>query len=131
MGEGKKEVVLTAYHKDDAEETTLLKLLRGVHIANVVGMEVLRPAYEADNDDGGGGGEGEERVYFAKPMLGVRKSEIVEFMVEKGLEWREDESNGSDKYLRNRVRNEVSSRRGGADICVEAVEWRFGVDVVV
>lgn len=79
-------VVLTAHHKDDAEEKMLLKLLRGVHLANVVGMEVLRPAYEAEHDDGIGGGEREERMYFAKMILGMRKSEIMEFMVERGLE---------------------------------------------
>ena len=118
LGGGKRKgVVLTAHHKDDVEEMALLKLLWGVHLANVVGMEVLRPAYEAE-DEGRGGGKG-ERVYFVKPMLLIRKSEIMEFMAERGLEWREDTSNESDKHVRNRVREE-------ARIYVGAVERRFG-----
>ena len=58
------------------------------------------------------------KLYFAKPMLGVWKSEIQRFMVGRGLEWREDASNASDKYMRNRVRNEVSRTVYGVVWCV-------------
>ena len=91
----KQGLIFTAHHKDDSEETMLLKLLRGVHITNISGMKILRRASE------------ESDIYFAKPMLNVRKCEINDFLTSRNLEWREDESNASDKYLRNRVRNEL------------------------
>ena len=91
----KQGLIFTAHHKDDSEETMLLKLLRGVHITNISGMEILQRASE------------ESDIYFAKPMLNVRKCEINDFLTSRNLEWREDESNASDKYLRNRVRNEL------------------------
>jgi len=88
-------LICTAHHKDDSEETMLLKLLRGVHITNMSGMEILQRASQ------------ESEIYFAKPMLHIRKKEISDFLRRKKLQWREDESNTSGKYLRNRVRNEL------------------------
>jgi len=91
----KQGLIFTAHHKDDSEETMLLKILRGVHITNISGMKILQRASE------------ESDIYFAKPMLNVRKCEIIDFLTSRNLQWREDESNASDKYLRNRVRNEL------------------------
>ena len=45
--------------------------------------------------------------YFTKPMLNLRKKDIVEYLVSNSLEWREDESNSSSKYKRNKIRNEL------------------------
>lgn len=41
---------------------------------------------------------------FFRPMLSLRKSELVEYLTCQGLDWREDASNLSRKYQRNRVR---------------------------
>ena len=89
-------VILTAHHRDDCDETILLKLLRGAHITNLSGMDTVQRNITAD--DG---------VVFAKPMLGVTKVDIENFLSSEGLTWREDSSNASGKYLRNRVRNEL------------------------
>ena len=86
----RRALLLTAHHKDDSEETLLLKLLRGVHITNLSG---LLPVTE----DG----------IWARPMIHVRKHDIVRYLKEHGWDWREDDSNKSSKYLRNRVRNEL------------------------
>jgi len=88
-------LIFTAHHKDDWEETMLLKLMRGVHITNMSGMEILQRTSQ------------ETQIYFAKPMLNLRKREMSDFLTSQKLQWREDESNASDKYLRNRVRNEL------------------------
>jgi len=45
--------------------------------------------------------------YFAKPMLNVRKMHVREYLTSNSLQWREDESNSSSKYKRNKVRNEL------------------------
>lgn len=88
-------LLVTAHHKDDSTETLLLKLLRGVHITNLVGMEsVVEP------------GDMPQAIW-ARPLLSVTKAKIQDFLTEQSLEWREDSSNAQNKYKRNRVRNEV------------------------
>lgn len=87
-------VVLTAHHKDDSEETMLLKLLRGVHLTNIAGQSVM-----TESDETG--------ITWARPLIDIRKHELQTYLSGKGLAWREDSSNRSSKYLRNRVRNEL------------------------
>ena len=89
-------VILTAHQKDDVEETILLKMLRGVHITNLTGMESL---YQSNGDHGAG-----RQIFFGKPLLDFRKDEIFQFLESKNLSWREDTSNATDKYKRNKVR---------------------------
>jgi len=108
-------VILTAHHRDDCDETILLKLLRGAHISNLSGMDTVQRSATAD--DG---------VVFAKPMLGVSKVDIEHFLTSQRLTWREDSSNASNKYLRNRVRNELlpllTDLVGGEDILHKRLE---------
>ena len=94
--------ILTAHHRDDAEETVLLKLLRGAHITNLSGMEERSEGFElnAPNNNHTIG-------YFAKPLLGVRKGDILDYLTRHGYAWREDESNSKNKYKRNMVRNQL------------------------
>lgn len=92
--------ILTAHHRDDSEETILLKLLRGAHLTNLSGMEDRSDAFEMNN--------GEQSIgYFSKPLLGVRKKDIVHYLKTNGFQWREDESNSENKYKRNKVRNQL------------------------
>jgi len=96
--------ILTAHHGDDSDETILLKLLRGSHLSNLRGIEArsekfglathLSPSTSCVG-------------YFAKPMLQLRKNDITKFLESNALEWREDESNATNKYKRNKVRNEL------------------------
>lgn len=85
-------LVLTAHHRDDSYESQLLKLLRGAHITNLHGMDSLHRIGQ---------------VYYGRPLLHATKKEIVKFLEDNEWSWREDSSNQSDKYLRNRVRNEL------------------------
>ncbi len=94
--------ILTAHHRDDADETIMLKLLRGSHLTNLWSMKARSDGFnlqlECDKTSLG---------YFSKPMLEVRKSQIIEYLTNNSLEWREDDSNISSKYKRNMVRNEL------------------------
>ncbi|CAM9432732.1 unnamed protein product, partial [Laminaria digitata] len=78
-------VVATAHHQDDQAETVLMKALRGAHVTKMQGM-----AWHTHP--------------FVKPLLGARKSCMVDFLNEREQEWREDGSNQVAKYARNRVR---------------------------
>lgn len=90
-------LLMTAHHKDDSDETMLLKLLRGVHITNVTGLQVV----VSDNRNDA------NTIYWARPLLHVRKADIVRYLRNRQYIWREDASNQTNKYLRNRVRNEL------------------------
>lgn len=95
--------ILTAHHGDDSDETILLKLLRGSHLTNLRGIEARSEKFDLTTDLSPSTCVG----YFAKPMLQVRKNDITNFLEANALEWREDESNATNKYKRNKVRNEL------------------------
>lgn len=81
--------VLLAHHADDQAETVLMRLLRGSGMTGLSGM-----AYR--------NGRG-----YVRPLLDVSRSEIEQYLRERGLEWREDVSNSDTKYLRNRIRHQL------------------------
>lgn len=41
---------------------------------------------------------------FLKPVLHLPKAQLVQYLTQLGLEWREDRSNQERVYLRNKVR---------------------------
>jgi tRNA(Ile)-lysidine synthetase-like protein len=88
-------IIMTAHHRDDSTETLILKLLRGVHITNLVGMDLVSEPSDMP------------RAVWARPMLHLSKQDIAEFLTAQSISWREDATNASSKYKRNRVRNEL------------------------
>ena len=42
--------------------------------------------------------------WLVRPLLGFTRKETAAYCVERGLAWREDETNASDAYARNRIR---------------------------
>ncbi len=79
--------IATAHHADDVVETVAINLLRGTGWR---GLAVL-------NAKG-----------VTRPLLRKTKSEIRDYALDHRLEWVEDSTNSSDKYLRNRVRRQVT-----------------------
>jgi len=77
--------VLTGHTMDDLAETVLLNLLRGA------GVDGLSPLVGDST----------------KPLLGVRRSDLHEFVSAQSFEVVHDETNDSPIFLRNRVRHEV------------------------
>ena len=45
-----------------------------------------------------------------RPLLDIAKAELVSYAIEHGLVWREDQTNDSPRYLRNRLRALLASR---------------------
>jgi tRNA(Ile)-lysidine synthase len=81
--------VLLAHHAHDQAETVLHRLLRRSGPAGLAGMR-------ATHRVGG--------VLLHRPLLGVRRDGLRAFLREIGESWREDASNTSSDYLRNRLR---------------------------
>jgi tRNA(Ile)-lysidine synthase len=80
--------VATGHQRDDQLETLLLKLLRGAHLGRLHGME-----WRAGP--------------FIRPLLGVPRGALLDYLRECGVKWLEDPSNASPLYRRNRVRHEL------------------------
>lgn len=82
---------LLAHHADDNIETMLMNFFRGT------GLHGLTAMPDENRDD----------KFFLRPLLDVRRKEIVEFAEQNNLQWVEDSSNASSKYTRNFFRNEL------------------------
>jgi len=87
------EHVATGHQADDQAETVLLRLLRGT------GPDGLRGIPERSADG-----------LLVRPLLAASRVEIEGWARAQGLSWREDGSNASPAYARNRVRQELLPR---------------------
>ncbi len=81
-------IIATAHTADDNGETMLMHLIRGT------GLKGL-------------GGIAPRRGNVIRPMLSVTRQEVLAFLKEYSLTYREDSSNASDDFLRNRLRHHV------------------------
>ncbi len=79
--------VLTAHHRDDLLETTLIQLLQNREPRGIVACD--------------------QRRRVLRPLLGVARSDILAFATGFGEVWREDPSNTDPRFLRNKVRAEL------------------------
>jgi tRNA(Ile)-lysidine synthase len=79
--------VALAHHADDQVETFIINLFRG---GGIMGLAAMLPKHEK----------------IVRPLLGCTRAEIMEYASLEGLNWREDSSNASTYYLRNRIRLE-------------------------
>ncbi|APG59165.1 tRNA lysidine(34) synthetase TilS [Christiangramia salexigens] len=82
------EYILTAHHADDNLETFLINLIRGTGPEGLTGIKA-------------------ENKNIIRPLLHYRRVDIEEFANSKGIKWREDSSNASDKYMRNKIRHHI------------------------
>lgn len=80
--------VLTAHHADDNLETFLINLSRGTGLDGLTGIP-------------------EQNDKVIRPLLAFSRQEIEEYAKQNAIQWREDSSNASDKYLRNKIRHNV------------------------
>ncbi|MBM3963835.1 MAG: tRNA lysidine(34) synthetase TilS [Planctomycetes bacterium] len=85
--------IATGHHADDCVETFLHHLLRGSGPAGLAAMDPTRRLTAT--------------LQLVRPLLGVNRSEIVEHLREHGYPFRNDSSNDSCDYTRNRIRNEL------------------------
>ena len=84
----KFDFVATAHHLDDQVETFLINFSRGTGLDGLTGI----PSQNGN---------------IIRPMLPFSRKEIENYVSENKLQWREDSSNTSDKYLRNKIRHHI------------------------
>ncbi|MBV8307952.1 MAG: tRNA lysidine(34) synthetase TilS [Gammaproteobacteria bacterium] len=86
------EALLTAHHEDDQLETVLLQLLRGAGVAGLAAMPAVAPFSSG---------------VLARPLLGVARAALTDWLRGQGLTWVEDESNAQLRPDRNFLRARV------------------------
>lgn len=79
----------TGHHLDDNIETVLIHFSRGTGINGLTGIP-------PKNDK------------IIRPLLAFSRNEIENYATENGLSWREDASNATDAYLRNKIRHHLT-----------------------
>jgi tRNA(Ile)-lysidine synthetase-like protein len=109
------EGVILAHHADDQADTILQRLIRGSGPSGLAGMSARAVL----------GG-----LTILRPLLAARRDDLRFYLQQIGQPWREDASNESDDYLRNRLRrwlrDEPQLHRALialADACRAAREW--------
>jgi tRNA(Ile)-lysidine synthase len=87
------QVVCTAHTMDDQAETLLLHLARG---SGLHGLSAMPPSRTLKSG-----------LVLARPLLEVRRSELLDLAQTEQWTWREDASNDDVTFLRNAVRKNV------------------------
>ena len=87
--------VALAHQADDQVETFFLRLLRGAGGEGLAGMRYHSPS------------PADRKIILIRPLLDIRRAELIAYARERGLRWREDRSNQDRYILRNKIRHEL------------------------
>jgi tRNA(Ile)-lysidine synthase len=79
--------VAEGHTRSDQAETVLFRFLRG---AGTAGLAGIRPVTSTG---------------IVRPLIGIDRDEIEEFLRGRGVAWREDSTNLSPEFARNRIRH--------------------------
>ena len=80
--------VLTAHHADDNLETFLINLTRGSGLDGFTGIPEINGN-------------------IVRPLLKFSRETILTYVKDNNINWREDKSNASTKYIRNKIRHKI------------------------
>ena len=84
--------VVLAHHADDQLETFFLRAARGAGSGGLSGMRFVQEL---------------EGLTLIRPMLGIRRTEIIQWLKENKIKWREDATNTDESIQRNLVRRRI------------------------
>ncbi|HKB56935.1 MAG TPA: tRNA lysidine(34) synthetase TilS, partial [Lacunisphaera sp.] len=93
MKRRRSRVLWLAHQQDDIAESMLMRLARG---SGTGGLAAPRPVLVL----------GDGRTHL-RPLLTLKKAELVNTLRRAGIKWREDSSNAGGDYFRNRIRGRV------------------------
>jgi tRNA(Ile)-lysidine synthase len=82
------DAIATAHTQDDQAETVLMRLLRG---AGTTGLSGMRPKHG----------------HIIRPLLHIRKNDLISFLNEESVPFRTDKTNQDTRILRNRIRGKL------------------------
>ncbi len=85
--------VVTAHTADDQAETILHRIVRGTGVAGLAGIAKHRELCDG--------------VALARPLLKLRRADVLSYLTELDQPFREDTSNLDNRFARNRIRHEL------------------------
>jgi tRNA(Ile)-lysidine synthase len=85
--------VATAHTADDQVETVLQRIVRGTGLAGLAGIPSRRRLSHS--------------VILARPMLALRRSDVLSYLATIGQEFRTDSTNTDARFARNRLRHDL------------------------
>jgi len=89
ISSGAVQRIATGHTRSDQAETVLFRFLRGSGTAGLAG---IRPVTS----------EG-----IVRPLIEIERSEVQQFLLQRGIAWREDSTNRGLQFARNRIRHEL------------------------
>ncbi len=88
----KDDQILLGHHSDDVTETLFMRLLRGTGPDGMEGPKLKRSLVQG---------------VLVRPFLGVSKKEILDYLKKHNIDYIQDDSNLSNDFDRNYLRNEI------------------------
>mgnify|MGYP006280166435 CR=1 FL=1 len=88
---GSKAVVL-GHHADDQVETLLMRFIEGAGLRGLSGI--------AERSE-------MQQMIVLRPLISFSKNDIIAFLKDENISWREDHTNADLSYQRNRIRHEL------------------------
>jgi tRNA(Ile)-lysidine synthase len=81
--------IATGHTRSDQAETVLFRFLRG---SGTAGLSGVRPVTSEK---------------LVRPLIELERADIERYLLDQGIAWREDSSNASREFARNRIRHEL------------------------
>jgi tRNA(Ile)-lysidine synthase len=88
LEENQYQFLATGHHFDDTVETILLNWIKGSSLEGLAGIPV-------------------KNRKVVRPLLFATRGQVEQYAIEKGIQWREDQTNLTDDYQRNFIRHQI------------------------
>lgn len=96
LKESGADVIVTGHNSDDQAETIIMRMLRGCSWKGIHGIK-KHIVLNFENT----------KLKMWRPILNISRKELSEFLKSINQTWREDETNQTDLYLRNKIRHKL------------------------
>ncbi|MBS9773891.1 MAG: tRNA lysidine(34) synthetase TilS [Tenacibaculum sp.] len=83
--------IITAHHADDNLETFIINLTRGTGLKGLTGIPEINKN-------------------IIRPLLNFSRENIKNYALKNNITWREDLSNSETKYIRNKIRHNITPK---------------------
>lgn len=96
LRESGADVIVTGHNSGDQAETILMRMLRGCSWKGIHGIKSNVTLCFQNTE-----------LKMWRPILNISRSDLSRFLKSIGQTWREDETNQTDLYLRNKIRHQL------------------------
>ena len=96
LKESNSDIIVTGHNSGDQAETIIMRMMRGSSWKGIQGIK-SQVTLNFDNTN----------LKMWRPILNISRKELAQFLKSIGQTWREDETNQTDLYLRNKIRHRL------------------------